>query len=68
MEKGVPFCQQTIECKDLKRPVSWICLHPICNNFMDLCDVCQASHLAFHNQNRLEYEADFSNAIVKFKQ
>lgn len=65
MEKGgITHCQHRSECKSMRRAVRWVCLHPMCNNFLELCESCHEIHAAFHEANRLEHEADWSTSIV----
>ncbi|EAR85007.2 kelch motif protein (macronuclear) [Tetrahymena thermophila SB210] len=61
-------CHQQLECKQLRRAVKWICLHPLCNSFLEMCDSCYPIHIEFHKQNKLFQEADFQNPLNRLEQ
>lgn len=67
MDKGSQICQLTQKCKQDNRAVRWVCLHPICNNFMEMCEVCHVGHIQFHSKNKLTYEGEFANSQVSIE-
>ncbi|KAL4440872.1 hypothetical protein ABPG74_013853 [Tetrahymena malaccensis] len=63
----MPVCTGTNTCKQQGRQIRWICLHPICSNFKELCDECHKNHLQFHQKYKVENEPEPNNTIVTFE-